>query len=227
MTHHDGPHTSDPLPPGELDDPAGVEETGEWAVDVELRVDAAAAAPAPHIDFEEIVQKHGRRLYILAFRLTGAREEAEDLSQETLVKGYLASARFEGRSDFYTYLYRTLINLWKNQIRRRRRWRMVPLFGGRETESGERDRQDAGGAPGARLADGSPGPHERLARREESEKLQRALGRLGAEFRAVLVLRVAEGLEYEEIAASLGIPVGTVRSRLARARRRIRELLDR
>ncbi len=227
MTHDDGPHTSDPLPPGELDDPAGVEEAGEWAAEVDLPVDAAAAAAAPQIDFEQIVQKHGRRLYVLAFRLTGAREEAEDLSQETLVKGYLAAGRFEGRSDFYTYLYRTLINLWKNQIRRRRRWRMVPLFGGREAGSGERDRHGEGTGPGARLADGSPGPHERLARREETEKLQRALGRLDPGFRAVLVLRVAEGLEYEEIAVSLGIPIGTVRSRLARARRRIRELLER
>ncbi|HEU4401623.1 MAG TPA: sigma-70 family RNA polymerase sigma factor [Candidatus Polarisedimenticolia bacterium] len=190
---------------------------------------AAGTKPAARLDFEEIVRKHGRRLFLLAFRLTGDRADAEDLSQETLVRGYIASTRFEGRADFYTYLHRALLNLWKNHLRRRRRWRMVPLFGSRSAEAGvERGAPGSdGGGPAGRLADPSPGPHERLVRHQHAEKLQRALMRLHPDFRAVLVLRVGEGLEYEEIAASLGIPIGTVRSRLARARERVRALMER
>ena len=176
-------------------------------------------------DFEDLVHRHGRRLYVLAYRLTGDRAEAEDLSQEALVRGYLALARFRGEADFYTYLYRTVLNLWKNQTRSRRRWRMVPLEG-RSARGGEGNLDDPRGRSGtADRADPAPGPHEWLAGQEQAARIDRALAGIGPDFRAVLILRVAEGLEYGEIAEALGIRVGTVRSRLARARRRIPELL--
>jgi RNA polymerase sigma factor (sigma-70 family) len=227
---HDGSPPSDAIPPGELEDAGSVESAERWAQEVGSTAEAPAAGAVPAIDFDEIVEKHGRRLYVLAYRLTGHREDAEDLSQETMVKGYLAAGRFEGRADFYTYLYRTLVNLWKNQLRRRRRWRMVSLLGDRDAEAGGGPAGPRGGwrnpGPATVLADRSPGPHESLVRHEHSEKLQKALARLEPVHRAVLVLRVAEGLEYQEIAVTLGIPIGTVRSRLARARDRVRELMS-
>lgn len=218
MTQSDDP-PSDGSSPRELDAERGVESLEDW-VEAPFAggVQAGAAPQCP--DFDELVRRHGRRLYVLAFRLTGNRAEAEDLSQETLVRGYLAIGRFRGEADFYTYLYRALLNLWKNQIRSRRRWRFVPFSSGLKRERGEPET-----AP--ELPDRSPGPLERLVGREQGERLRRALLELDPGFRSVLVLRVAEGLEYEEIAAALGIRVGTVRSRLARARSRIRELLGR
>ncbi len=221
-----GPHPpTDPPPPGELPDGSGVEPDGDFLEGLTAEAEQAAPAGA---DFEEIVRQHGRRLYVLAYRLTGDRADAEDLSQEALLRGYFASGRFRGEADFYTYLYRTVLNLWKNEIRSRRRWRMVPLNGRGPREQGP----GGGGAPGGPdgtddLRDPAPGPHEWLAGQEQAARLDRALSEMRPEFRAVLVLRVAEGLEYGEIAAALGVRVGTVRSRLARARRRIRELLTR
>jgi RNA polymerase sigma-70 factor (ECF subfamily) len=204
---------------GELDPDPAVQFTGDLLRDDDSPAhhDAEAGlrgAPAP--GFEEIVERFGRRLYALAYRLAGSTSDAEDLAQEALVRGFRGSAQFRGEADFYTYLYQILLNLWRNQLRRRRRWRMIPLWGSREgTES----------RPTVEPADGSPGPHERLVGREQGKKLQGALTQLDPGLRAVLVLRVSEGLEYEEIGRVLGIPIGTVRSRLARARGRIRRLM--
>ena len=230
----DGNRPSDPPEPagagGEPDAGPGVEAPESWMTEVGAALESAGTAAekaSRPLDFDEIVARHGRRLFVLAYRLTGRREDAEDLSQETMVKGYLAAGRFEGRSDFYTYLYRILMNLWKNQLRSRRLWRMVPLFGGGEEPGDAESGRDRPADPGSRLADQGPGPHEAYLHHEHAARLHRALARLEPDFRAVLVLRVAEGLEYEEIAETLGIPVGTVRSRLARARSRIRDLMKR
>ncbi|MFQ5877497.1 MAG: RNA polymerase sigma factor [Acidobacteriota bacterium] len=186
-------------------DPAGSSLGSPWG----------AAGP----DFDVLIDQYGRRLYVLAYRLCGDPAEAEDLSQEALVRGFRASPGFRGEADFYTYLYRTLLNLWSNRLRRRRRWRMVPLLGG----SG---REREGASLAERMPDRSPGPHERAVGQQQAERLHRALAAMDPGQRAVLVLRVAEELDYEEIASALGIPVGTVRSRLARARARIRRLME-
>lgn len=211
----DGRTPADPPPPRELTPAPGVEPTEDWMGGLVSDSSAAVAPP----DFDAIVAQHGRRLYHLAYRLTSDRAEAEDLSQEALVRGFRAIREFRGEADFYTYLYRILLNLWKNQLRSRRRWKMVSLTAGTRGEEGETtDREPV---------DTAAGPHERLAGREQGETLRRALSDLDPDFRVVLVLRVAEGLEYAEIAAALNLPIGTVRSRLARARSRIRELMQR
>ncbi len=180
----------------------------------------AAGASGPHaaLDFDRIIELYGRRLYSLAYRLAGSRQDAEDLSQEAMVRGYRSLQSFRGEADFYTFLYQILLNLWRNQLRSRRRWRMIPLWGSRDPE--KRDT-----APADELADPSAGPHDRLVGRQQARRLHQALALLDPRLRAVLVLRVSEELEYDEIARTLGIPIGTVRSRLARARSRIRRLL--
>lgn len=213
----DGRTPADPASRRELEPAPGVEPNEDWMGG--LAADPAsgtAAVAAPDVD--ALITQYGRRLYHLAYRLTADRAAAEDLSQEALVRGYQAIREFRGEADFYTYLYRILLNLWKNQLRSRRRWKMVPLAGGTRGEEERIDREPA---------DTAAGPHERLVGREQAETLRRALADLDPDFRVVLVLRVAEGLEYAEIAAALGLPIGTVRSRLARARSRIRELMQR
>lgn len=200
----------------------GVESFGELIDEAVASFDdgnetTRAVDPGP--EFDDLIRQHGRRLFILAYRLCGNRSDAEDLSQEALVRGFQALPRFRGEANFYTYLYRIVVNLWSNQVRSRRRWRFLALGGGSDRDDRERSIEE-------RLADRSPDPHQRLVGQEQTQRLHRALAELDPDQRAVLILRVAEGLEYEEIATALEIPIGTVRSRLARARSRIRRLME-
>ncbi len=167
--------------------------------------------------FGVLVERSGPRLFRAACRLAANREEAEEMAQETLVKAFVSVKRFRGDSGFYTYLYRILLNLWKNRLRSRNRWRMVPF----------RSRTEGpGGIDPDRIADVRANPHRDLESRENARRLRKALAALEPEARAILVLRESEELDYQEIAATLGIPLGTVRSRLARARARLRALLQ-
>ncbi len=202
----------------ELDDGSAVQEAGDrpGPPDPAAAPGAAGLKGAP--DFDTMVERYGPRLFALAYRLSGSREDAEDLSQEAMVRAYRSANRFRGEADYFTYLYRVVLNLWRNQLRSRRRWRLVSLWG-----SGRREETDR--ATPRDLEDTAPGPHDRLVGREQTQRVQEALARLDPGLRTVLILRVAEDLEYEEIAKVLKIPIGTVRSRLARARSRIRRLM--
>ncbi len=202
----------------ELDDGSVVQEAGDrpGPPDPAAAPGAAGLTGAP--DLDTMVERYCPRLFGLAYRLSGSREDAEDLSQEAMVRAYRSANRFRGEADYFTYLYRIVLNLWRNQLRSRRRWRMVSLWGsGRRGEAERATPRD--------LEDAAPGPHDRLVGREQAQRVQEALARLDPGLRAVLILRVAEDLEYEEIAKVLKIPIGTVRSRLARARSRIRRLM--
>ena len=202
----------------ELDDGSIVQEAGDRPGPPEPAATPGEAGLQGAPDFDTIVGRYGPRLFGLAYRLSGSREDAEDLSQEAMVRAYRSTERFRGEADYFTYLYRIVLNLWRNQLRSRRRWRMVSLWG-----SGRRDEVER--AAPRDLEDAAPGPHDRLVGREQAQRVQEALARLDPGLRAVLILRVAEDLEYEEIAKVLKIPIGTVRSRLARARSRIRRLM--
>jgi len=168
--------------------------------------------------FEELAREVAPRLYRLAVHLTGRQEEAEDLVQETLVRALPALRGFEGRSSLSTYLVRTLSNLWKNRLRSRSRSRIVgwlKIGSGRE-EPGSADLDPADTAPSA---------HERLESEDRAARVRAAVAKLAPDRRLVLVLREVEERSYEEIAMVTQVPVGTVRSRLARARDDLRRLL--
>jgi RNA polymerase sigma-70 factor (ECF subfamily) len=168
--------------------------------------------------FEAVAREVSPRLFRLAMRLSGNREEAEDLVQETLVRALPALRRFEGRSRLSTYLVRALTNLWKNRLRSRARSRVVSWFqsGGRENEH-----------DGAGIDPPDPGPSadERIEAEGRAAQVRLAVTRLHPDRRVTLLLREVEELSYEEIASITGVPVGTVRSRLARARDDLRSLL--
>lgn len=169
--------------------------------------------------FETLARMHAPRMFRLAVRLTGRREDAEDLVQETLVKALPALKRFEGRARLSTYLLRAMTNLWKNRLRAKRRSRLVDWFrGGRKTEDGELLEPVA--------VDESPTPLERLEQRDRARQVREAVTRLEPQRRLTLLLREVEEMSYEEIARMTGVPVGTVRSRLARARDDLRRLLE-
>lgn len=168
--------------------------------------------------FERVARTYAPRLFRLAIRLTGNRADAEDLVQETLVRALPALTKFEGRARVSTYLVRALTNLWKNSLRSRKRSRLVDWFRAASGKDGDEEREVV-------AVDPSPSAHERLEQQDRAVEVRRCVARLEPTRRLTLLLREVEELSYEEIAAMTGVPVGTVRSRLARARRDLRELL--
>ena len=160
--------------------------------------------------FGQLVQKYQDRLYNTIVHVAGSTEEALDVVQEAFVQAFLKLDTFQRTAAFYTWLYRIAFNV---AISRRRRMRT--------TVSVDEAREATGDEPASR----DPDPTERLEREERAGQVQAALATLSDEHRAVLVLREIDGCCYETIADMLDLPVGTVRSRLHRARLQLREQL--
>ncbi|MCA9100363.1 MAG: sigma-70 family RNA polymerase sigma factor [Planctomycetales bacterium] len=160
--------------------------------------------------FGRLVRRYQDRLFGTMAHLTGCPEEAEDVVQEAFVQAFVRLETFGGRSSFYTWLYRIAFNVSASRQRRRRP--RVSL-----DELGETRGLDP-------VADGAR-PEAALDADERAALVHRALETLSEEHRAVLVLREMEDCDYETIAEVLEIPVGTVRSRLSRARSQLRDRL--
>lgn len=168
--------------------------------------------------FEQLITLYKNKIYGLCLRLTGNPTDAQDLAQDAFIRLYRALPGFRGQSAFTTWFYRIVANLWSNEVRKRSRQRTVPLDA--PLQAGDGDMQRA-------LADaGVADPDESLAKKEEREMVWRAINSLSQEHRAVLVLREMYDMSYEEIARSLECSEGTVKSRLYRARKSLRELLS-
>jgi len=168
--------------------------------------------------FETLATEHAPRLFRLALRMTGQREQAEDLVQETLVRALPALRRFEGRARLSTYLVRAMGNVWKNRLRSRKRSRLVDWFRGRKERGAE---DDAAFEP----PDDAPSAQDRMEAQDRAREVREAVTRLEPNRRLTLLLREVEEMSYEEIAAVTRVQVGTVRSRLARAREELRRLI--
>ncbi len=156
----------------------------------------------------EAYERHGERVQRLCRRLLGRAADAEDAAQDVFVRLFERARSFDGRARFSTWLHRLTVNTCLHRIERERQRRGPPLP-----------------ADGDEPADARASPLDAAARAEAGERLERLLGRLSAEHRAVLVLRELEQLSYREIALALGIPEGTVMSRLSRARESLLRLL--
>jgi RNA polymerase sigma-70 factor, ECF subfamily len=169
--------------------------------------------------FARLVSLHEGMVFGLAVRLLGDPEEARDIAQEVFLQVYRMLPRFEGRSSLKTWIYRIVVNQCRNRQRWWRRRRRDRSFGLDELTPNDE----------ARLAERGTdeGPDERLQRREKALKVQDALLRLSFDHRAILLLRELEEMTCEEIGRALGLPEGTVKSRLSRAREALRRgLLD-
>ncbi len=153
--------------------------------------------------FGELVRRYQDRLYPTLFRLTGSADDALDLLQDVFLRAYLKLGQFHGESSFYTWLYRLAINLALSERRRRR-----PVSPSLAVEPSDVFEQSDPAGP--------------LLRAEQERQVHQAIASLAPEHRAVVVLKDLDGLPYEEIAMILKIPVGTVRSRLHRARNELR-----
>jgi RNA polymerase sigma-70 factor, ECF subfamily len=168
-----------------------------------------AAAGGDRQAFDELVRRHQGSIVNLARAMTGGSPDAEDLAQEAFIRAWNGLGTFRGDSAFRTWLHGIALNVIRTHRGRLARLRAMFFTG-----AGDRDPIEIA-AVDERL-------EERVALRQ---RIDRALGQLPDELRGALVLRDVQGLEYKEIAAALGVPIGTVESRIFRARQRLRPLL--
>jgi len=173
---------------------------------------------AANADFEALVRPHVDHLYRVAFRFTGSREDAEDLVQDLLVKLYPRRAELAAVDQLRPWLTQVLYRQFVDRYRKQRRLKLL---------GGDRDGDAGAGAGDAfdAMASDDPGPEAGAGDRFTQQRLERALGQLSREHRAVLTLHDAEGYTLVELSAMLNVPTGTLKSRLHRARARMRELL--
>jgi RNA polymerase sigma-70 factor (ECF subfamily) len=162
--------------------------------------------------FGELVSRYQARLYNAAIRLVDNPDDAADVVQDAFLNAYQSLHSFKGDAEFFTWLYRIAFN---TAISLKRKKRAVVSL-------------DAGGRDG-HLDPDDPSEYVRpgaaLERTEDEARLHEAMARLSAEHKDVLVLKDIDGMKYEEIAEVLGVPIGTIRSRLHRARLELRDLL--
>ncbi|HUX01701.1 MAG: sigma-70 family RNA polymerase sigma factor [Phycisphaerae bacterium] len=167
--------------------------------------------------FGPIVQRYQDRIYNTVYRMVGSAEDAQDLAQDVFVKAYENLAGFQGTSSLYTWLFRIAVNASLSHRRKRKGIRMVNLGGG----------EDGPGAPGDGWPDRDPpNPAGRMVAAETETQVQHALDGLDEEYRTVVVLRDVQHCDYREIAEIVGVPTGTVKSRLHRARLLLRDKLQ-
>lgn len=162
--------------------------------------------------FDELIRRYKDRLYNVVYRLVDNSQDAEDIVQDTFLSAYQSLASFKGDSQFFTWLYRIAAN---TAISMKRKQRVaLSIDASRNGESHE----PLDGSETSR-------PGHALERAEQERRVQEALNRLSAEHRTVLILKDMEDLKYEQMAEILQVPIGTIRSRLHRAREELRQLL--
>lgn len=195
----------------------------------DAEADALLVARAKNGDvraFEMLVVKYQRRIERLIGRMVRDVDLVQDIAQETFIRAYRAIPQFRGESAFYTWLYRIAVNTAKKALVDLRRDPVVTesAFASREEDGEETSRVEN------ELSDGET-PEGLLATKQIGEAVNSAIDALSEELRQAITLREIEGLSYEEIAVVMNCPIGTVRSRIFRAREaiaeRLRPLIDR
>lgn len=171
----------------------------------------AAACRGDRSAFELLVYRYQDRLYAAMVQVTGSADEAEDVVQDAFVRAFLKLDTFQQNSQFFTWLYRIAFNSALSKIRRQKG--ITSLDHARETL-------------GEEPVDQFAGPDHRMLQDEQVDRVRIALQRLSEDHRSILVLREMEEYAYEEIAEILQISIGTVRSRLNRARSQLRSVLE-
>jgi len=157
--------------------------------------------------FSPLIERYKLPLYKLVYRMVRNRDDAEDLVQEAFIKAYKAIDRFKSKSPFYPWLCRIALNHTLNFIKREKQGKLQSLETVQDTMMSKID-----------------DPVEMTKQKILKEKISEAMTKLPDEYRTILILRVEEELSYDEISKVLEIPKGTVMSRLARARQKLREI---
>ena len=198
--------------PAKTTGPAGPVAPGKTMAPDKTMAAGETAGVAPEWtppSWDDLVRQHSSRVYRLAYRLTGNQHDAEDLTQEVFVRVFRSLASYTP-GTFEGWLHRITTNLFLDMARRRQRIRFEGL----------------GDQAVGLLRDDEPTPAQAFDARHLDTDVQQALEALAPEYRAAVVLCDIEGLSYEEIAATLGVKLGTVRSRIHRGRAQLRAALD-
>ena len=170
--------------------------------------------------FVELLKPYQERVYGVAFKLLGNREDAAEVAQESFLRTFWKITGFRAEAHFYTWLYRITLNLCYERLARRER------DGSRAVPPNPEDSPDVP-SPELQLADPAASPREQAARGERIALVRQALARLEEKDFQLLILREFDHLSYEELALALGVPLGTVMSRLHRARQALTDELKR
>ncbi len=172
--------------------------------------------------FEQLVRKHQERLYRVAYRMTGEYEEANDLLQDAIIEAYRAFQHFQKGTYFDKWLYRIMSRTFIDRKRSAKRTKTLSLD---EPVCGETTSSSGAYNFERQLADPISDPAHRLDRMTLDHRIQEGLENLTPDYRMVIILSDIEDLSYEEVAGILECPIGTVRSRLHRARAQMRQHL--
>ncbi|MDD2586173.1 MAG: sigma-70 family RNA polymerase sigma factor [Syntrophomonadaceae bacterium] len=168
--------------------------------------------------FEELVEQYQNKVYALSYRYMGNEEDAYDMTQEAFIKAYRSLRSFKGDSGFGTWLYRIVTNVCLDEIRRRKR-RIVPLSLDEPLSTSDGDEVEK------EIVDTSPTADILYEQKEFAQYIQNILDQMKSDHKTVIILRDMMELSYEEIAQVLNCSMGTVKSRLSRARSILRKKL--
>ncbi|MGB9588819.1 MAG: sigma-70 family RNA polymerase sigma factor [Armatimonadota bacterium] len=183
---------------------------------VELSETISVAAEQDRKAFDELVHRYHKQAYSVAYRMTGNHADAEDLTQDTFIKAYRFFRNYKRDMPFENWLYRIMSNTFIDWLRRRPKAQIRSLDEPVQQEEGETFLD---------IPDSAVGPETLTLSRELDSEMQAALNTLSEDFRMTVILSDIEGLSYEEISEVMGCSIGTVRSRLHRGRKLLREKL--
>jgi RNA polymerase sigma-70 factor (ECF subfamily) len=168
--------------------------------------------------FETLVQAHQKRVYNIALRMTKDPEDAMELSQDALVRAFTAIKKFRGESSFSTWLYRITMNVCTDFLRKRNKAVVVSLEQGAAAAGDEN-------SSAVQIPEKGPGPDELAEKKQLKEMVKQAMDLLSVEHRQVLILRDLMDLTYKDIAHTLNVNEGTIKSRINRARDALKQVI--
>lgn len=177
------------------------------------------STPSNHGEFESLVARTQRQAYNMAYRMTGNRDDAEDLTQEAYLRAYRSFDKYDRALPFENWFFRILSNLFVDRLRRKPKQTPLSLNQSLTNADGEDDYT-------LEVADDNANPETQFLRDIVDERLQNALAGMPKDFRTAVLLCDVEGLSYEEIAKAMGTSIGTVRSRIHRGRLMLRRRME-
>ncbi|NLY43522.1 MAG: sigma-70 family RNA polymerase sigma factor [Clostridiaceae bacterium] len=166
--------------------------------------------------FEQLIESYQKKVFGIAFRMLGNTEDASDVAQEVFLKVFKSITNFKEESSLSTWIYRIATNVCLDEIRKRKKATVVSINSTIQLEDGEIDMQ---------VEDQGPHPDEIVERKELENEVKKAIERLNNEHKIVIILRDIQGLSYDEIADILQCSLGTVKSRINRARNSLKNIL--
>lgn len=166
--------------------------------------------------FEELIYQYEKKVYNVALRVFKNPEDAKDISQDVFIKIYKNLDKFDNKSSFSTWIYRITTNTCIDELRKRK---------GKETVSINNDIEDDEGRFKREFADNEPTPEEKVISKEGESEIIKSMNTLSDEHRTIIVMRDIEGLSYTEISEIIGVSIGTVKSRISRARLQLKNII--